>query len=300
MLIREDLYDIYGKLIARKGERVCPRLIERIKNMPKKSKVRKPMKNTFIYKDVKKTLNNPKYRVIFEDHIKKERMRKIAGNTILEDGIIKELAYMKKHLPYTYKHELIVGILTIKMTLSLKKYRLNSRTASYGAFTHDIGKNRIPKNSLTKTSALTVGEYELIRAHPTIGYLLLLRYERRIDSESALTAYQHHEKLDGSGYPNGLIRINIYAQLVAVNDILDALLEKRPYRKTPFILRVALDYLLEEASAKRLNKDAVLSLISYARKTKPDIKTIDISKIKRGKPPKNNVYGKVVHSLLHW
>ena len=300
MLIREDLYDIYGKLLAKKGERVSQRLIERIKNMPKKNKVRKPMKNTFIYKDVKKTLNNPKYRVIFEDHIKKGRMLKIAGNTILEDGIIKELAYMKKHLPYTYKHELIVGILTIKMTLGLKKYRLNSKTASYGAFTHDVGKNRIPKKTLAKTSALTVSEYEFIRTHPTIGYLLLLRYERKVDSSSALTAYQHHEKLDGSGYPNGLRRINIYAQFVAVNDILDALLVRRPYRKKPFPLRVALDYLLEEVKAKRLNEDAVLSLISYARKKKSDIKTIDVSKVKRGKPPKNNVYGKIIHSLLHW
>lgn len=299
MLIREDIYDIYGKLIAKKGERVSRRLIERIKGMPKKSKVRKAMKNTFIYNDVKKTLNGRKYRVIFENHIKKERILKIAGNTILEDGIIKELAYMKKHQPYTYKHELIVGVLTIKMTLSLEKYRLNSRTASYGAFTHDIGKNRIPKKALAKTSALTVDEYELIRTHPTIGYLLLLRYERRIDSNSAITAYQHHEKLDGSGYPNGLRRINIYAQLVAVNDILNALLEKRPYRREPFGLRVALDYLLEEVSAKRLNKDAVYSLISYARKKKPDIKTMIVSKTKRGKPPKQNVYGKIIHTLLH-
>ncbi len=300
MVIREDLYDIYGKLIARKGERVTRPLIERIKNMPKKSKVRKAMKNTFIYNDVKKAMNDSRYRVILEDHIKKERLLKIAGNTILEDGIIKELAYMKKHLPYTYKHELIVGILTIKMTLGLKKYRLNSKTASYGAFTHDIGKNRIPKKILAKTKALSVNEYEFLRTHPTIGYLLLLRYERKVDSNSAITAYQHHEKLDGSGYPNGFCRINIYAQLVAVNDILDALLAKRPYRKKPFKLRVALDYLLEEVRTKRLNKDAVYALISYARKEKPDIKTMKASKVKREKPPKQNVYGKIVHALLHW
>ncbi|MCK4463295.1 MAG: HD domain-containing protein [Candidatus Omnitrophica bacterium] len=299
MVIKENLYDIYGKLIAKKGERVTRSLVERIKNMPKKSKVRKAMKNTFIYNDVKKTLNNRKYGAIFEGPIKKERILKIAGNTILEDGIIKELAYMKKHLPYTYKHELIVGILTIKMTLGLKKYHLNSRTASYGAFTHDIGKNRIPKKTLGKTSALNVDEYEFLRTHPTIGYLLLLRYERKADAKSSITAYQHHEKLDGSGYPNGIRRINTYAQLVSVNDILDALLAKRPYRKKAFKLRVALDYLLEEVSAKRLNKDAVYSLISYARKEKPHIKTMKISKVMREKPPKQSVYGKIIHALLH-
>ena len=55
MNIRENLYDIYGILIAKKGERVTPSLIKRVKNMSKKSKIRKAAKNTFIYKDIKKT-----------------------------------------------------------------------------------------------------------------------------------------------------------------------------------------------------------------------------------------------------
>lgn len=300
MTIRQDLYDIYGTLIAKKGERVTYRLINRIKNLPKKIDIRKPMKNTFVYKDVKKTFNDPRYKVMFENHINKERILKIAGNTVFEDGLIKELAYMKKNLPYTYKHELIVGILTIKMILTLNKYHLNYKTASYGAFTHDIGKNRIPQKTLNKVTAFTVSEYELIRTHPTIGYLLLLRYERRKDSKSAATAYQHHERLDASGYPNSIRKINIYAQLIAVNDILDALLASRPYRKEPFKLRVALDYLLDEARGDRLNKDAIYVLISFARKNKPDMRTLKISTTKRGNPPKKNVYGKIIRKLQHW
>jgi len=300
MLIREDLYDIYGVLIAKKGERVNHRLIDKIRNMPKKNNKRLKLKNAFIYRDILDALKDPRYKTIFENNVKRERILKIAGNTIFEDGIIKELAYMKSNRPYTYKHELIVGILTIKMTLMLKKYRLNSRTASYGAFTHDIGKNRIPREILSKPTPLTVGEYELLRTHPTIGYLLLLRYEKKKDSKSGITSYQHHEKLDASGYPNGIRKINIYAQLVAVNDILDALLAKRPYRKEPFKLRVAIDYLLEEARAKRLNKDAVYLLISFARISHPHIIDMKISKTKRGKEPSRNVYGKIIHRLLHW
>jgi HD-GYP domain-containing protein (c-di-GMP phosphodiesterase class II) len=186
------------------------------------------------------------------------------------------------------------------MTLHIKRYKLNFKTVSYGAFTHDIGKNRIPKNILNKKTALTVDEYELIRTHPTIGYLLLLRYEKKTNSRSAITAYQHHERADGSGYPNSIKKINIYAQLVAVNDILDALLTKRPYRKEAFKLRAALDYLLDEAKENRLNRLAVLSLISFARKDKPDIKKIVVSREKRVKPPKNSVYGKIIQKLLHW
>jgi len=301
MVIVEDLYDIYGTLIAKKGERITQHLIKRVKNMPKKNKKRTAMKNTFIYRDVKKTIHDPRYRIIFDEgHIKKAKILKIAGNTFFEDGIIKELAYMKKNLPYTYKHELIVGSLTIKMTLALKAHRLNSRTASYGAFTHDIGKNRIAKKVLSKPTALTVKEYEFIRTHPTIGFLLLVRYEKKKDSRSAITAYQHHERLDGTGYPNGLRKISIYAQLVAANDILDALLAKRPYRKESFKLRVALDYLLEEVEAKRLNRDAVYALISFARKDKPEINELKVSLRKRGKSPKGNVYGKLVHAVYHW
>lgn len=295
MVVRNDLYDIYGTLIAKKGERVSCHLMERVKSMPNPHYSRKLLKNTFIYADVKKALNDSRYVSMFGDRPLKEKVLTIAGNTVFEEGIVNELKYMKHNLPYTYRHELIVGSLTIKMTLLLKEKHLNSRTASYGAFVHDIGKNRIPENVLSKTTPLNVNEYELLRTHPTIGYLLLLRYERKRMSGSAITAYQHHEKLDGSGYPNGIRKINIYAQLVTVNDILDALLERRPYRKKPFKLRVALDFLLDEVRAKRVNKDAVYSLISFARKSKPDLRDIRVSEVKREAPPDKNVYGKILY-----
>lgn len=300
MVLRKDLYDIYGDLIAKKGQRITHYLINNIKKMPKKNSVKKALKHTFIYNDVKKVLRDPKYRVIFSGEINRKHILEAAGNTVFEDGIIRELAWMKKHQPYTYNHELVVGPLTIKMAYSLKKYNLDPKIASYAAFTHDLGKTRIPKKTLEKTTALTVDEYELLRTHSGIGYLLLMRYAEKQDLKSALAAYQHHERLDGSGYPDGRRKINVYAELVAANDVLDALLSKRPYRKKSYSLRAALDYLLDEVREKRLNKDVVYTLISYARKSKPDIKNMRVSTVKRDRPPKATLYGKIVHKLLHW
>jgi putative two-component system response regulator len=100
-----------------------------------------------------------------------------------------------------------------------------------GAFLHDIGKIAIPDAVLLKKSKLTPGEYELMKRHPVTGDELC-RTVRSLEPVRQIVRH-HHERLDGSGYPDGLIgdQIPLLAQIVAVVDVFDALTTDRPYRR---------------------------------------------------------------------
>src|SRR5213083_556048 len=98
---------------------------------------------------------------------------------------------------------------------------------------HDIGKIGIPDAILLKEGPLTKPEEETMRNHPRIGYDILKGSPSKYLSMGAIIALGHHEKFDGSGYPNGLHGedIPLVARIVAVADVFDALVSERPYKK---------------------------------------------------------------------
>ena len=279
MYILNDLYNIYGDLIARKNDRITPALITRIRNMGRKHKqARVSLKNTDIFSDFENIFDDKRYGTMLKAPISKKEICAVAGKLKIENDLIFELANMKNNLPYTYAHVLVVAAFAIKLSLTYKKVNYNKELVSHCGFTHDIGKTRIPISILNKKERLNKNELAIIKTHPALGYLLLNYYLKSDRIECSLASLQHHEKLDGSGYPDGIKKISKYTQLVSPVDIMDALMTKRPYREKTFSLRATLDYLLKETSAHHLNKDIVLNLISYARKDKPSIGAIKISK----------------------
>ena len=98
---------------------------------------------------------------------------------------------------------------------------------------HDIGKVGIPDRILNKPGKLTQEEFEVMKTHAEIGYEMLKHSEREILKASAVVAYTHHEKWDGSGYPRGLCGedIHIYGRITALADVFDALGHDRVYKK---------------------------------------------------------------------
>jgi len=97
---------------------------------------------------------------------------------------------------------------------------------------HDIGKIGIADIILNKPNKLTKDEYSVMKNHATLGYDILKHSKRQALRTAAIIAYEHHEKYDGTGYPQGLQgeEINIFARIVAVVDVFDALLSKRVYK----------------------------------------------------------------------
>ncbi|MDG0793112.1 GAF domain-containing protein [Cohnella ginsengisoli] len=97
---------------------------------------------------------------------------------------------------------------------------------------HDIGKVAIPDAVLNKPGKLTDEEYDIIKSHTRIGHQLLKGSRRELLAAAAIIAEQHHEKWDGTGYPNGLAGedIHIFGRITAVADVFDALSAERVYK----------------------------------------------------------------------
>jgi len=153
------------------------------------------------------------------------------------------MAGLKSHDEYTYQHSVHVCILAVMVGISLGYSRPRVRELGMGAILHDIGKMFIPREILNKAEGLSEIDWEIVREHAWKGFNLMRR-SNRVTLISAHVALQHHERLDGSGYPRSLCgeAIHEYAQITAVADIFDALVSDRPYRSA-YSNKQALDIL---------------------------------------------------------
>ena len=127
---------------------------------------------------------------------------------------------------------------------------------------HDIGKIGIPDTILLKQGKLTQEEFEVMKGHPRIGFQILQHSPSKYLSLGAEIALAHHEKYDGSGYPDGLAgeAIPLEARVVAVADVYDALTTSRPYKKA-WPIEEALAY-LEKNKRAHFDPDCVDAFIS--------------------------------------
>jgi len=133
-----------------------------------------------------------------------------------------------------------------------------------GGMLHDLGKRWIPERILNKVGPLSPTEKHLLRQHPKRGYVELFSRDD-VRREHALMAYQHHEHMDGSGYPAGITgeEIHPWSRLCAVIDIFEGLTGRRAYRESLDPLVVA--GMLEELAGHHLDKEIVQCWVSALR-----------------------------------
>ncbi|MEZ4693308.1 MAG: response regulator [Aliarcobacter sp.] len=127
----------------------------------------------------------------------------------------------------------------------------------YSAPFHDLGKIGIEDKILLKPSKLTNEEFETMKKHPKIGYEILKNSQSEYLQAGAIIALTHHEKINGSGYPNGLKGddIHIFGRIVAIADVFDALTSFRPYKQA-WSFEDAVNY-LQEKSGKEFDTKLV-------------------------------------------
>jgi len=136
---------------------------------------------------------------------------------------------------YTEVHCNETGNLAVQIATLMKLDENIIENILYTGKIHDIGKIDIPEEILSKPGKLTTEEYDLIKQHPKTGYDIIMKITG--NETFAKIILDHHERLDGSGYPNQLTtnQISIEAKIIAVTDSFDAMTSDRPYRKAMLV-----------------------------------------------------------------
>jgi len=160
---------------------------------------------------------------------------------VLEETIMALSSAIEKRDPYTSGHQSRVAKLARAIAVKLELSRDQVKGIYMAALVHDIGKIYIPAEILSKPAKLNRIEMEIIRMHPAVGFEILSTIE--FPWPIAKIVSQHHERIDGSGYPNGIKGndILIEAKILAVADVVEAIASHRPYRPS-----LGIDKALEE------------------------------------------------------
>lgn len=130
----------------------------------------------------------------------------------------------------TFVHSMNVALICMMFGKWLNYSTRDCEVLMMSGLFHDIGKLEVPEEILKKKGALTKDEYDVIKGHPTSGYHLLK--DLNLDKRVALSALQHHERCDGTGYPSGLKSTDIedFSKIVTISDVYNAMTSSRCYR----------------------------------------------------------------------
>ncbi len=230
----------------------------------------------------------------------------LVDDIITSNNILGRLRQIEVNDEYTYKHSINVSLIAtmISKWMGFSNYELYD--IALAGLLHDIGKSKVPVEILNKPSKLSKDEYEIMKRHTQYGYEIL-KNTSGIDESITLGALEHHERLDGKGYPLGLSgdKIHTYAKIIAVADIYDAMTSTRVYKEKVSPFKVAelifqdsfgiLDPIIANTFLKniftfyvgnivKLNNDQIgtVVLVNKSNPTRPLVKTptgfVDLSK----------------------
>jgi putative nucleotidyltransferase with HDIG domain len=179
-------------------------------------------------------------------NLAQEFISEMSETSNLEQSLQAISTMLEKRDPYTAGHQQRVADLAEKIALELGLSKEQAHGIRLAGIVHDIGKIQTPAEVLTKPGKLTDIEFSLIKLHPQTGYDILKNI--KFPWPIAEAVLQHHERLDGSGYPQGLKgkKIILEARIISVADVVEAMSSHRPYRAG-----LGLGAALEEITSKR-------------------------------------------------
>lgn len=193
-------------------------------------------------------------RVLKERSVLAERSRAeedirqslIKFKRVLESTVNALASALEKRDPYTAGHQRRVTSLAYAIAKDMELSEKQIEGIRIAGLLHDIGKISVPTDILNKPGRLSEPEFNLIKEHPRNGYDILADIE--FEQPIAQIVFQHHERIDGSGYPQGLTggEIILEARILAVADVVEAIASHRPYRPA-----LGLDIALDEISKNK-------------------------------------------------
>jgi HD-GYP domain-containing protein (c-di-GMP phosphodiesterase class II) len=196
-------------------------------------------KEIFMAKKIRKEAMNTVQHVMNDikmgAQINKEAVEDVVNDIIISmlrnPSALMSMGMLRNTDEYLYQHSISVCALMVSFGKLLGFDSKLLKEVGLGAMLHDIGTMRVPNKIICKQNGLTEEEYEQVKKHVIYGQDVLKETEGVTDM-SIITAYQHHERMDGTGYPNGLKgdEISRPGKAIAIIDVYDALTTKRCYR----------------------------------------------------------------------
>jgi HD-GYP domain-containing protein (c-di-GMP phosphodiesterase class II) len=156
----------------------------------------------------------------------------IMESVLQSPSVMLPLVQIKTHDDYTYQHSVAVAALAVIFGQALELPRNEIREVAFGGLLHDVGKARVPGKLLNKIEPLEPAELAIMESHAT-HTISILQGTAGISSIAYCAATQHHERVDGSGYPYGLQggQVSLYGQIIGIIDTYDAMISPRAYQK---------------------------------------------------------------------
>ncbi len=189
-----------------------------------------------IKKEARKTVHSIMDDVRFGKQIETVKVENVVSKMVEsifrnQDALL-SMGRLKKADEYTFMHSMSVGVLMIAFAKHLGFDKETLQNVGFGAIMHDIGKMHVPQELLLSDKKLDDDEYEIMKEHVVHSRRVLEKTDG-IPPVSIQIAAQHHERIDGSGYPDGLKgdEISKFGQAAAIADVYDAMTSKRKYQQ---------------------------------------------------------------------
>jgi HD-GYP domain-containing protein (c-di-GMP phosphodiesterase class II) len=178
----------------------------------------------------------------------KRALQFVVDSILTDENYLLSFVLSRTYEHYYYYHPVNVSILSVVLGKSIGFDRVHLRTLAMAAFLHDFGKVAIPMSILNKKTDFTAKEEELIKRHPIEGIKLLLRSFglNEVSILSMIVSFEHHMKLDLSGYPaaSETRMPNLFSRIVSIADDYDSLISGRVYQRTRLRAKDARDQML--------------------------------------------------------
>ena len=162
----------------------------------------------------------------------------IVDQVLHEEAAMLGMTTLRDYDEYTFTHSVNVCILSVALGQKLGFSKLQLFDLGLGALFHDVGKSRVPLSVLNKEGRLDKEEWKVMSQHPEFGLVMLfdLHGFEEPPYRAMLTAYEHHMRIDFTGYPKVLRRrqMGFFSRIIAVADAFDAATSKRSYQYIPF------------------------------------------------------------------
>lgn len=272
MILAEDLYINNVKLVNKDTE-LNERVIERIQSLYSTNLVQVYSKLEESDLEIQKKRGSEEFKqtevhlekfsdeaekifneVISSSKIDIKGIRSLSENILTElkdiGIVIKNVIDSRDADCYIFRHSVNVAVLSSMLAKWLNMTSRDVMLITYAGLLHDIGKSKLPNAILDKQGSLTKKEFEIIKTHPVKSYEIVKAIPY-IDPSVEMAVLMHHERIDGSGYPLKLTeeKIHVYAKIIAIADIFDAMTSNRAYKKKDCPLK-ALEALKEESFGK--------------------------------------------------